>query len=358
MASHRRLPHTEARVAVFTVKSDLHALLLRQRLMNDFGIPCHIVETEELSLAGDFSWTCEGAWLNDSEGKRLDPAELDVVWWRRCNRQRGYRGNETQDRVVSRSSADALHGLVWTSFSGIILDDPLVIYRAENKLVQLAAARRAGLSVPATLVSKNPEEIRSFARAMGGSLVLKAVRSTHEAVLETVQVALKDFQDGGPLEVCPTIYQELVPGTGHLRILALKEQAIAVRIHSEQLDWRGDSQMVAFPYQLDAGTLEGIQRLLALLNLRMGVLDMKLTPEGPVFLEINPQGQFLFAEGLSGTDLIGPFTQFIADLARHGSTSEQAVDGEFSTTLADAPTERALPRSDRNPICWPASDSR
>lgn len=44
---------------------------------------------------------------------------------------------------------------------------------------------------------------------------------------------------------------------------------------------------------------------------------MKLTPDGAVFLEINPQGQFLFAEGLSGTDLIGPFTQFVVNLMRH-----------------------------------------
>lgn len=324
MAENRRLPRTNARVAVFTVKNDLHALLLRERLIDDFGIFCHIIETEELSLAGDLSWTCESAWLSDSEGNRLDPAGLDLIWWRRCNRQRGYRGNEVQDRIVSRSSADALHGLAWTSFSGILLDDPIVIYRAENKLVQLAAAQRAGLSVPATLVSKNMGEIRSFASAMGGSLVLKAVRGTHDAVLETVAVALEDLEVSDPFEVCPSIYQELVPGTEHLRILALKDRAVAVRIQSEQLDWRVDSHMEAFPYQLDAGTFAGIKRLLALLSLRMGVLDMKLTPKGPIFLEINPQGQFLFAEGLSGTDLIGPFTQFVADLARQGSPGERA----------------------------------
>lgn len=317
MAENLRLPRA-ARVAVFTVKNDLHALLLRERLMGDFGIFCHIVETEELSLGGDLSWTCEGAWLSDSEENRLDPAELDLIWWRRCNRQRGYRGNDAQERIVSRSSADSLHGLAWTSFGGVLLDDPIVIYRAENKLVQLLAAQRAGLSVPATLVSKNAVEIRSFARSMGGSLVLKAVRGTHDAVLETVQIGLEELEDSEPFEVCPSIFQELVPGTEHLRILALKGQAVAVRIQSEQLDWRIDSNMEAFPHQLDSGTLEGINRLLALLGLRMGVLDMKLTPEGPIFLEVNPQGQFLFAEGLSGTDLIGPFTQYVAKLARHG----------------------------------------
>ena len=200
----------------------------------------------------------------------------------------------------------------------------MAIYRAENKLVQLAAARKAGLSVPATLVSKHAADIRAFARAVGGSLILKAVRGTHDAPLETAALVLHDLDGSGTLDVCPSIYQEFVPGHEHLRILALEDQAVAVRLHSERLDWRVDSRVEAYPHLLDAGTLQGITRLLALLNLRMGVLDMKLTPTGPVFLEINPQGQFLFAEGLSGTDLLGPFAQFVADLARSGAPGARA----------------------------------
>lgn len=317
MTGHTRLPDRHLpKVAVFTVKNDLHALLLRARLSR-FGISCRIVESEELSLAGDCSWTADGAWLLDSEANRLDPAELDLIWWRRCNRQRGYRGHEPADRVVSRGAADALHGLVWTSFHGMLLDDPLVTYRAENKLVQLAAARKAGLAVPATLVSKHVAEIRSFASAMGGSVVLKTLRGTHDAVLQTIAITLDDLKVSEPFEVCPSIYQERVPGRDHLRILALRDRTVAVRIRSEHLDWRIDPQIEAAPYDLDEGTRGAIARLLGLLNLRMGVLDMKLTPDGPVFLEVNPQGQFLFAEGLSGTDLIGPFAEYVADLAGH-----------------------------------------
>jgi hypothetical protein len=41
----------------------------------------------------------------------------------------------------------------------------------------------------------------------------------------------------------------------------------------------------------------------------MGVLDCILTDDGePVFLEINPQGQFLFIEGLTRL----PLTEYLA----------------------------------------------
>ena len=44
----------------------------------------------------------------------------------------------------------------------------------------------------------------------------------------------------------------------------------------------------------------------------MGAVDMKISEEGePVFLEINPQGQFLFVEGLTGMDLTTPFVDFL-----------------------------------------------
>ena len=48
------------------------------------------------------------------------------------------------------------------------------------------------------------------------------------------------------------------------------------------------------------------------LGLRMGVFDVKLRPGGePVFLEVNPQGQFLFVEGMSDMPLGEAFADFV-----------------------------------------------
>ena len=49
------------------------------------------------------------------------------------------------------------------------------------------------------------------------------------------------------------------------------------------------------------------------LGLRMGILDLKLGPDGElVWLEINPQGQFTFLEGMgSGIRLSRPFCDFL-----------------------------------------------
>jgi hypothetical protein len=49
------------------------------------------------------------------------------------------------------------------------------------------------------------------------------------------------------------------------------------------------------------------------LGLVMGVVDMKLDGDDdePLWLEVNPQGQFLFIEGLSGLGLTEALSDFL-----------------------------------------------
>ena len=56
----------------------------------------------------------------------------------------------------------------------------------------------------------------------------------------------------------------------------------------------------------------------------MGIFDVKLTEDDePVFLEVNPQGQFLFVEGLCGLPLADIFAAFLVDQATQDVRSRQ-----------------------------------
>jgi hypothetical protein len=73
--------------------------------------------------------------------------------------------------------------------------------------------------------------------------------------------------------------------------------------------------------------------VLAALDLRMGIFDLKLTDDDePVWLELNPQGQFLFLEGLAEMPLSNAFADFLvaeAESAAHASTrvGSSSTDG-------------------------------
>ena len=53
------------------------------------------------------------------------------------------------------------------------------------------------------------------------------------------------------------------------------------------------------------------------MGLNMGIFDLKLDPQGdPVWLEVNPQGQFLFLEGMSDLRLADAFADHLTSLVR------------------------------------------
>ncbi|MNK98176.1 hypothetical protein D3C87_1185340 [compost metagenome] len=79
------------------------------------------------------------------------------------------------------------------------------------------------------------------------------------------------------------------------------------------MDWRTNLNVEAAIHGLDDHFRTQIVSFVKLLGLSMGIIDAKLTPDGDlVFLEINPQGQFLFLEPMVGFDLKQEFASYLA----------------------------------------------
>jgi len=135
------------------------------------------------------------------------------------------------------------------------------------------------------------------------------------------------------LKLCPAIYQEYVPGTRHIRAQCFGDQVYAAAIESEALDWRPNLDVPFVSVKLDSSVEARLRDVLRRLGLRMGVFDLKIGSDGePIWLEVNPQGQFLFVEGLSGLPLTRAFANFIYELAvtRHSpETKTRRGDGDM-----------------------------
>ena len=218
---------------------------------------------------------------------------------------------------INRSIERTLEGILLNAFQGHWVSHPLATRLAENKLVQLRAAQRAGLRLPATLVSQDPARIRGFCAAHPGAII-KPVATPRGIEMVTTAVVSQELLDSDDvLALAPSIYQECIPGTRHLRISVVGARCDGALIEAEELDWRLDLNVPFRPYPLDS-TLE--QRLCATLHqlgLVMGIFDVKLTDDDePVFLEVNPQGQFLFVEGLCGLPLADAVADFLVAQAR------------------------------------------
>lgn len=322
---------TSASIAIVTFTDDFHALVIQKCLETYPGTTCAVIEADSLAdHAAGLTWStipdAFPASIPTRDGGSLDLAACDLLWFRRWNHpQRASEGltDEAHVQVVNQSCTATLLGTLLNHFTGTWVSHPEATRRAENKLVQLRAAATAGFRVPRTLVSQDPAEIRRFCELLDGQVILKAVQGTPRSQLYTLMVKPEHLQNDDELRLCPTIFQEYVPGTRHVRALCCGSKTHAVTIDSPELDWRRNLDVAVTPVDLDATTERRLAHVLELMGLKMGVVDIKLDADGePVWLELNPQGQFLFVEGLSGLDLTGAFSDFLYEEARRGRQAD------------------------------------
>jgi hypothetical protein len=291
------------------------------------GDNCAVIASDALAGASSLSWYLDNgvdsAVCRDIDGYDVSVRDLHLVWWRRMPRgaaadNRGH----TPDAVeifTARNIRASLLGIFLTDFHGVWLDHPKVMHRADNKLVQLRIAAAAGFRLPRTLLSQDPRRIRQFAESLGGPLVVKSVAGMLGVPSLTGEVTPEQLECDGPLQACPAIYQELIPGRRHLRVHCFGDEVLCALIQSDLLDWRHPLDADIEPFHLSKKIRDALLGILAEFGLQMGIFDLKLTHDGePVWLELNPQGQFLFVEAMGGGDLMTPFVRFLQGIVdRH-----------------------------------------
>src|SRR5919112_5283556 len=123
-------------------------------------------------VAGDERLT-----LTNEEGE-FDLREVTAVWHRRLNF--GARLPATLDRQLRHASlgetSAAAHGML-ASLKAFRVDEVRHIRHAENKQLQLQAARELGLDTPRTLTTNDPAAVRAFARECEDGMITKMLSS-------------------------------------------------------------------------------------------------------------------------------------------------------------------------------------
>ncbi len=211
--------------------------------------------------------------------------------------------------------------VLWTLYNIIDaawINRPLIATKLleDNKLYQLKIANSIGIKTPASLISNSPKEILNFIESNNGSVAIKPIFSTafidenNKTLLVytnkiTLEQAKKKEND---LKLCPVFLQEYIEKDIELRVTIVGKQIFTCAIHSQQSlrtlhDWRRyDFKNVKHEqYTLPSAVEMKLLSLMDKLGLYYGAIDMILTPSGEfVFLEINPNGQWSWIEGLTG----------------------------------------------------------
>lgn len=318
----------QKQIAICAFEDDLHALAIQKKLSIYEDVTCYIFETDRICNRAVVNWFSENicslkSTLTAKNEDCVDVNELDVVWWRRTMSPQkipAYVEEPVHIDLINNDCSTALLGTLMNEFSGSWISHPAASRLAENKLLQLRAAQKAGFRVPKTLISQDPVSIRQFCAALDNQVIIKPVKGTKMLPMLTQKITEEHLASDQSLRLCPAIYQEYIPGNLHVRAHCFGADIYSVLVESERLDWRQNLEVPFSIFELEEDVQVRLRRILNILGLKMGIVDLKLTHEGePVWLEINQQGQFLFAQGLTGLDLISLFAKFLYQEAKQAS---------------------------------------
>jgi glutathione synthase/RimK-type ligase-like ATP-grasp enzyme len=316
-------------ILIVTIEDDLHALAVQSDLRRR-GLECHIVESDRLAVTGGISFLIDNthreACFRSTEGALRSVSDLKVIWWRRAKsvqRLDAPCSNDDHQGLINNDCHGTLRGSLQSCFSGKWISTPKATEAASNKLLQLTIASKYGFRIPETLITQSPSEVRAFYDRLNGQIIVKPVVGTAGPLLFTQFVSENHLASAESIRACPAIYQEYIPGNRHIRLNCFGHRSFASSIDTPDLDWRPNLTVPLAKWDVPIDVHKRVREVLDCLELEMGVLDLKETPSGEVvWFEVNPQGQFLFLEGLTGEPLTEHFADYLQDELMKSQASE------------------------------------
>lgn len=259
--------------------------------------------------------------LRDGEGP-LDLERVRAVWNRRPRPSEIDPALSPAARGFAlRESLTALGGLYLNLADRFWVNPP---WReaglADNKLYQLRLAHSLGLRIPRTLATNDQKAAIDFFDACGGAVIYKPLTPPVEflpAVLWTSKVRRESLEDPRRFERSPALLQEHVLKQSDVRVNVIGRNVFAAEILSQEtehgrLDCRRELGARHRIIELPPNIVRACRRLTRRLGLAFGAIDLILTPEGEfVFLEINPAGQWLWIEQMTGQPLLDNFCEML-----------------------------------------------
>jgi len=265
--------------------------------------------------------------------------EVFSIWYRRphpIHFKKHSLTDEGEDFALDewRAAIEAMYALLkdplWVSH-------PDKLRKASRKPLQLKLAQEIGFRVPRTLITNNPIQAKRFYELCDGKIILKAtgagwIYSRDNSDIKFVLTNRVNFSDiiaEDEISISPVTFQEEIPKKYEIRVNVIGSQVISVKIDSQQsktseLDWRRyDLQNTPYaPYKLPDEIEKKCLELTRQLGLEFGAIDLIRKPDGEyVFLEINENGQFLWIEELSGSQISVALASLLAGVSPSLSNS-------------------------------------
>jgi glutathione synthase/RimK-type ligase-like ATP-grasp enzyme len=260
----------------------------------------------------------------------LETSDIQVILLRHFDtREMNYYFHDELARTFSLQQWEDAFQILQNNLNCEWISDPYANRQAGDRIKQLLTARDLGLAIPATLITNDPSEARDFYHSFSGNVILKAIHHhsieangkvyymfTHE-LLDEELARLDD------LVHAPCILQQHLIKKSDLRVTVVGSEVFATQIDSP-MSSNGNVDLHRCPLpqlsfrtkELDDTTRRACVKLIHSLGLRYGAIDFVIDGKNdqPIFLELNPTGDWYWIERKTGQSISKAMVDLIEKL--------------------------------------------
>lgn len=313
-------------ILLVTDKKDVHPSPVLKHL-EDWKYPIFRLNTDALLTDYEFGWSISNGKSdffikNNKTHLTVRGDQIHSVWERRPSSPSQLLVNP-ENEIVEKFIIDEARGFVFDLRHFLAdrycIGHPLFDCHSDSKMWQLKIARDLGFKIPSTVIANHKKSFIDFAHD-NESLLIKPINSdsaadydsSTEKVFYSRKISRQQIfsAEEDSFSQTASCIQEYIPKQYELRVTVVHDQIFACKIDSQaqgeeegKIDWRQGCDLglkyciVEVPGFVRTFCLEYLKRM----HLNFGCFDFILTPGNEyVFLECNPNGQWLWIEHETG----------------------------------------------------------
>jgi glutathione synthase/RimK-type ligase-like ATP-grasp enzyme len=268
-------------------------------------------------------------------GKTCQISDIMSVWYRRPEQLETNVIDPYQKAFAEKELGELLRQFYQFPSQALWVSRIEALEKARRKLPQLLLAKKLGMSIPRTLVSNSPEEIRLFFMECSEKMIYKTLHSPVIRLGEgnelwgipTTMMTSEHMEAINSIDKTGGIFQEYIEKDYEIRVTIIGNDIFAAKVDSQKVDsakvdWREAvalGQVEVKPYCLPE-KISGRCKLLAKsYGLNFGAIDLIRSVSGDyVFLELNCNGQWLWIEEVTGQPMLDSMVKLLTLNQRKG----------------------------------------
>ena len=217
--------------------------------------------------------------------------------------------------MIAKDIISLINGIV-DDFEGKVLTKPYILRKTENKTFQLLYATRKGFQLPKSYIGNS--KVIALESINNHKSIIKPLTTGKVKKCDGIEIYQTNYIDElqEDIALTPLYVQNYVEKNYEVRLTCVNNRVFAVRIDSEdKLDWRKNYAGLKYSIiECPQIIMNRCFKLMEDFGLKFGAFDFIVNKSDEwIFLEINPNGQWLWLEKALDIPISQSIIRFLVD---------------------------------------------